>query len=212
MAKRTWVVGVDEVGRGSLAGPVTVAAVAVRRNLQLTTHNLQLGKLKDSKKLSPEKRRLWLTNIKKNRGIFYALAHVSPRIIDKINVSKAANLAASRTLLKLTTNNQQLTTKRLRVFLDGGLYINESLVVSHKLLVRTVVRGDEKIRAIMLASIVAKVYRDRLMTRLHKKYPEYNFDVHKGYGTKMHRSALQKRGPSNAHRLTFLSKCHKVKA
>lgn len=187
------IIGIDEVGRGSLAGPVAVAAVFLPKNLRFRG-------LKDSKKLSPKKREEWFKRICARGDIFWSVAMVSPKIIDKINISQAANLAATRALARLIANSKG---QRARVYLDGGLYLKRNLLTTHHKL-QTLVRGDEKINAIKLASIIAKVSRDRLMVRLHKKYPEYDFQKHKGYGTKRHKARLKKFGPSELHRLKFI--------
>ncbi len=203
-----YVIGIDEAGRGALSGPVSVAAVAVevsRGNCRASSIKRQVPgvPLRDSKKLSPKQREIWFRHLSCQPKLFYALSMVSPGVIDKINVSQAANLAATRALKQLITNNKRLTTKNSPIFLDGGLFIKKSLVESRKLSVSTIVRGDEKIPAIMLASIFAKVKRDRLMVRLHRKFPEYEFSRHKGYGTKRHIKAIRKFGLSPVHRQTF---------
>lgn len=238
-------VGVDEVGRGPLAGPVTVAAVAILLKsktwksdllrLKGNTGSSDFPKLKDSKKLTPRQREIWFDYIQhlsnpsrmkpnnarifddhpnsfkvNSRNLFYAVASVSPKVIDRINISQAANLAATRAVKKILTSNKKLTTNNCKVFLDGGLYLsNELRTKNYKL--KTVVRGDEKIPAIMLASIAAKVSRDRLMVKLHKKYPLYGLKQHKGYGTKKHIKAIKKYGATKTHRLTFLKKILRIK-
>jgi ribonuclease HII len=241
MAK--YIIGIDEAGRGPLAGPVTVAAVATTVNpksvfakqipggsirnpkFKLKRQGVYLSKhpvpLRDSKKLSPKQREAWFQWIKKhsnillNVGMFYAVASVSPRIIDKINISNAANLAASRALQKLLntlTIVKVLSKNTVEIFLDGGLFINSKFKNQNAKLqskikklqnIKTITKGDEKIPAIMLASIVAKVSRDRQMFRLHKKYPKYGFDKHKGYATKKHIKAIKKHGRSPMHRKSF---------
>ena len=230
MGKDKYIIGIDEVGRGSLAGPVTVAAVALplklktwKSNLLILKSNtgrLDFPKLKDSKKLSPRQREIWFDYIKKHPKIFYAVANVSPKIIDKINISQAANLAATRTLYKLLTFLTIVKNVNrgigISVFLDGGLYVKKLKIQSSKLKIKnfkikTIVRGDEKIPAIMLASIAAKVSRDKLMCRYGKKFPQYGFAQHKGYGTKRHFRAIKKYGPSKIHRLTFLRKIIRIK-
>jgi ribonuclease HII len=202
-----YVIGIDEVGRGSLAGPVVVAAVCMPAHLRPKTKNL---KLRDSKKLTAKQREEWAAYIKIHPRINFAIARVYPRGIEKLNISGAANLAALRAVRYLSTRYSLLST-RCKIYLDGGLYLGSkkntiSINQSNPLIsVRTIVRGDEKIKAVAIASIVAKVHRDRLMVRLAKRYPEYGFEVHKGYGTKAHLRAIKKNGPSDAHRLTFLS-------
>lgn len=196
-----YIIGLDEVGRGSLAGPVTVAAVAATVNSKIQISNSKL-QLRDSKKLTPRQRDIWFEYIKHNPKIFYAIASVSPKIIDKINISQAANLAASRAFTQLIQKTK-LKIQDYKVYLDGGLYLNKLKNKNKKLITKTIIKGDEKIPAIALASIAAKVTRDRLMIRLHKKIPVYNFKQHKGYGTKAHFHALKKYGPSSIHHRSF---------
>ena len=126
------------------------------------------------------------------------MGRVSPAVIDRINISCAANLAALRAFKKLAAGQKRPAT---RIFLDGGLFLGNGRA---RLTAKTVIKGDEKIKAIALASIVAKVSRDARMTRLHKKYPQYSLDIHKGYGTKVHSAAIRRHGPSEVHRHSFL--------
>lgn len=199
--KPKYIIGIDEVGRGPLAGPVTVTALLMPRELRIKNNALRL---RDSKKLSARQREIWFDYIKKNKKIFYAIASVSPKIIDKINISRAANLAATRALKKLIMK-QKFPPRRTKIFCDGGLYPK---IRDTRYKTQTIVRGDEKIPAIAMASIVAKVTRDKKMKRLHKKYPRYGFDKHKGYGTKKHIGAIKKHGLSDIHRQTFSKKLH----
>ncbi len=204
--KIKYIIGIDEVGRGALAGPVVVAALALKINFKINPliiekksgKNFKL-KLKDSKKLSLKQREKWLDFIK-NQKIPYTICAESPKIIDKINISNAANLAASKALKKLI-KNYRLKSKSYGIFLDGGLYIKNLKLKN--LNTKTIIKGDEKIPAISLASIAAKVYRDRLMKKLQKKYPQYDFIHNVGYGTKTHIKAIKKRGFSKIHRRTF---------
>jgi len=196
------VVGIDEVGRGCLAGPVVVAAAMVHGDIR----NPQLGTLKDSKKLSARQREAWFAYFRNNSHITYAVARVYPRRIEALNISRAANLAAYRAFTKLV-KHRALSGKKFgttSIFLDGGLFIKNKK--SQPKNAKTIIKGDEKIRAVAIASIIAKVTRDDFMKRLGKKYPEYGFEIHKGYGTKMHRAAIRRYGPIDAHRLTFLGK------
>jgi len=188
-----YVVGVDEVGRGSLAGPVTVCAIAWPKNLIFK--NEPPHKLNDSKKLSPEKREVWTKYLKSHPRTIIAISHIQPSRIDKINIRNATNLAAERALLKLLTQ-----IKKPQIYLDGGLSVKK---VAH-LKPETVIKGDAKIPAIMAASIVAKVARDSFLKRLAQKYPDYELEVNKGYGTLRHCQRLRKYGPSRVHRLTFI--------
>jgi len=189
-----YIIGIDEVGRGSLAGPLFVSAVAIPTNLRFKES------LKDSKKLSPKQREEWFKKIKSHPKINFTISKIYPRAIENKNVSKAANLAALRAFKRLTSNFQRLTSST-SVFLDGGLYLGNG---QNRIPAKTVIRGDEKITAIKIASIIAKVSRDSLMARLAKKYPKYKFEVHKGYGTKRHIQAIKKFGPSKIHRRSFL--------
>jgi len=193
-----YIIGIDEVGRGALAGPVAVAAVAMPKNLGFKIKNL--GKLRDSKKLTPLRRELWFEYFKNHPQITYSLARVYPRVIERKNISKAANTAALRALTRLCSK-KRINPRKCLILLDGGLYVGNSGSVPNA---RTVIKGDERFATVKIASIIAKVSRDRFMKRLAKKYPRYGFEVHKGYGTKMHFRAIRKHGPSPAHRLTFL--------
>ncbi len=205
----TYLVGIDEVGRGPLAGPVTVAAAAVPGKFKVRNLKLKV-KLKDSKKLSAKQREEWMRWIRgqgleegDEQRIFYATASVYPKVIDRINISQAANLAATRALLKV---HKFISHKFISsVLLDGGLYIKNANNLKLKTNnLKTIARGDEKFNCIKLASIVAKVRRDKAMKKLHKKYPIYGFDEHMGYGTKRHIRAIKKHGISEAHRLSFI--------
>lgn len=219
MKKAAYIIGIDEVGRGSLAGPVVVAAAAVRQGFVI--RNKKLGKLKDSKKLTPRQREKWLEYFKSDPNIDYALARVYPRQIEKTNISAAANLAALRACIRLIANSK-LQMSAAKIYLDGGLYLGNKRRImqnkrgtTQKKIMRqsalgprwsacTMVRGDEKIKAVAAASIIAKVSRDRVMVRLSKIYPHYGFEIHKGYGTKKHLAAIKKHGPDLVHRLTFI--------
>jgi ribonuclease HII len=193
-----YVIGLDEVGRGSLAGPVVVAAAAL-------PEKLKLPKLKDSKKLTPQAREHFWRYAKKSRVIFFETARVYPSLIDEINISQAANLAATRALERLLKKGK-FGDRKLKVFLDGGLYLLRTgsfWANGYLLKAKTVVKGDERIDAIKLASVVAKVVRDRYMLKIHQLYPQYGFNFHKGYGTKFHRQAIRRYGLLKIHRKSF---------
>ncbi|MEK7193767.1 MAG: ribonuclease HII [Patescibacteria group bacterium] len=209
--KTKYLIGIDEVGRGPLAGPVVVAALALPLNSKFKIQKSKLQSkiknkkikllLRDSKKLTPKQREDWFEFIKKS-ALCYSIASVSAKRIDRIGISNAANLAAKNAFRRLIKNSK-LRIKNCKTYLDGGLYLKGLKAKSSKLKVKTVIKGDEKIPAIMLASIIAKVTRDRLMLRLHKKYPKYGFDHHKGYGTKAHIKAIKKHGLTPIHRSSF---------
>ncbi len=194
--------GIDEVGRGALAGPVVVSAVFLPQRLKLKKNNIP--KLRDSKKLTPSAREKWFAYIKTHEQIFFAVARVYPRGIEAKNIARAANLAAFRAFMKLM-KEASVKSRNFKIVLDGGLYLSKEPAPSPKL-IKTVIKGDEKFNAIKLASIAAKVTRDHYMTKLHQVYPVYGFDIHKGYGTKRHFRAIKRHGISPAHRLTFLKK------
>lgn len=194
-----YLVGIDEVGRGPLAGPVTVCSVLSPQSLDLIYY---FGKVKDSKKLSEKKREALFDRLKEARqeGVLkYVVSSVSPKVIDRIGISHALRLAIARSLNRLNTN--PMVT---RVLLDGGLKAPETFYNQ-----QTIIRGDETEPIIGLASIVAKVTRDRYMIRMADHYPQYNFELHKGYGTKVHREAIQKYGLSDMHRSTFCTRLYK---
>lgn len=192
---KNYIVGIDEVGRGALAGPVLVVAFALPLRHEL-------GTIKDSKKLTPRGRLAWLERFKSDSRLFWAMASSSPRTIDRENISNAANRAAMRAYLKLIVRYPFLCSAR--VVLDGGLALKKGIKY------RAFKHGDEIFDAVACASIVAKVKRDALMEKLHRRYPTYGFALHKGYGTRLHFKALRRYGPSSAHRLTFLGKFAKV--
>ncbi len=215
------IIGIDEVGRGALAGPVVVAAAIVLcRNSQIANRSSSLGALKDSKQLSANQRERWYAHFLQHPKIKFAVARVYPREIEKRNISRAANLAARRAYGRLANGavRNSLSSAsaaafryNVKIFLDGGLYLGtrewQAANVSNA---KTIVKADEKIAAVKIASIVAKVHRDRYMRKLAKRYPAYGFDVHKGYGTAIHRAAIAQHGSCEIHRLTFMANSHKI--
>ena len=179
------VCGVDEAGRGPLAGPVCAAAVILPKGLEIPGLN-------DSKKLTDKKRRE-LMPIIKEQAIAYGIGFASHEEIDQINILQATYLAMERAIA-------QLDGKADFAIIDGNRAKDFGLPV------RTVVKGDSLSASIAAASVLAKVSRDDLMLEMAEKYPEYGFDVHKGYGTKAHYDALRAHGHSPIHRVTFLKK------
>mgnify|MGYP002514736970 FL=1 len=177
--------GVDEAGRGPLAGPVCAAAVILPMGLEIPG-------LTDSKKLTDKKRRE-LFPVIKEQAIAYGIGLASHEEIDEINILQATYLAMERALA-------QLSVKPDIALIDGNRAKDFGLPV------RTVVKGDSLSMNIAAASILAKVTRDDLMLELAEQYPEYGFEVHKGYGTKAHYEALRAHGASEIHRKTFLKK------
>ena len=177
--------GVDEAGRGPLAGPVCAAAV-------ILPEHLQIPGLTDSKKLTDKKRRE-LFPVIQEQAIAYGIGLASESEIDEINILQATFLAMRRAL-------DQLTVRPEIALIDGNRETDFGLPV------KTVVKGDSLSANIAAASILAKVTRDNIMVELAQRYPEYGFEIHKGYGTKAHYEALRTYGPCPIHRKTFLKK------
>lgn len=181
----TYICGVDEAGRGPLAGPVCAAAV-------ILPEHLQIPGLTDSKKLTDKKRRE-LYPIIKEQAIAYGIGFASEKEIDEINILQATFLAMQRAL-------DQLSVRPDLALIDGNREKDFGLPV------KTVVKGDSLSANIAAASVLAKVTRDDLMEKMALEYPQYQFEIHKGYGTKAHYAALTEHGPSPIHRMTFLQK------
>ena len=179
------VCGVDEAGRGPLAGPVCAAAV-------ILPPHLEIPGLDDSKKLS-DKRRRELFPIIKEQAIAYGIGLASHEEIDEINILQATFLAMERAIA-------QLQIKPEYALIDGNRTKDFGLPV------KTVVKGDSLSANIAAASVLAKVTRDMLMEEAAVEYPGYGFEIHKGYGTRAHYDALREKGPSSIHRMTFLKK------
>ena len=198
-----WIIGIDEVGRGPLAGPVMVAAVAASVNYESGIMNHGLKGIRDSKKLSPSKRELWNKIIKQK--FLYAVVSVSNSHIDKKGITYTCSFAVNQVLKKLLSRNPIIHNSKFMIQLDGGLHAPPEY--KHQ---QTLIRGDERVPIIAAASIVAKVHRDRYMVRLHKKYPLYGFDRHKGDGTAAHREVIIKNGLSDVHRKSFCKNLHYV--
>ena len=175
--------GVDEAGRGPLAGPVYAAAVILPRDLEIPG-------LTDSKKLSDKKRRE-LFPIIQEQAVAFGIGVASEKEIDEINILQATFLAMKRALEKLSVRPDL-------ALIDGNRETDFGVPA------KTVVKGDSLSASIAAASILAKVSRDDYMMELAQKYPQYGFDIHKGYGTKAHYQALREFGPSEVHRVTFL--------
>lgn len=195
-----FVVGIDEVGRGPLAGPVAVGAcaISVLKIKALQRAGFFKG-IRDSKKLSEKKRGEWLGKIKelKAKGdLDYRISFLSNKMIDKKGISHCLILAIKKSLKKLKTD-----PLKTMILLDGGLKAPENFKRQ-----KTIIKGDEKEPIISLASIAAKVGRDRKMVAYSKKFPQYGFEIHKGYGTLLHRQNIKKFGLSELHRKSFCKK------
>ncbi len=177
------IAGVDEVGRGPLAGPVVSAAVVLRKGQIIEG-------VTDSKKISEAKREKLIDKIIQE-AVAYSISFVDEKVIDDINIRNATFKAMNEAI-------DSLSVKPDFVLIDGNAI--EGVEIPHK----TVIKGDLNCNCIAAASIVAKVTRDRFMVNLAEKYPEYNFEKHKGYGTKLHYEKLKEYGISEVHRKTFL--------
>lgn len=179
------VCGVDEAGRGPLAGPVCAAAVILPKDVQIDGLN-------DSKKLTDKKRRE-LFDVIAASAVSYGIALVDEKTIDEINILQATFRAMAQAIAQLDPSAQL-------ALVDGNRAADFGLQV------RTIVKGDGLSASIAAASILAKVTRDRLMEQYAEQYPQYGFEIHKGYGTKRHYAALREFGPCPIHRMSFLKK------
>jgi ribonuclease HII len=188
-----YIIGIDEVGRGPLAGPVAVGAVVATPSMLRRFRDI-----KESKQLSPKAREEWYARIQGYIGddLRFAVSFVSATMIDRKGIVWAIRRALATSLKKLDVNPAEC-----RVLLDGGLVAPAEYTAQ-----QTIIRGDASETVIAMASVMAKVQRDRLMVGLHKKLPAYEFSAHKGYGTKKHIHAIRRHGPSREHRLTFLTR------
>lgn len=212
------VLGVDEAGRGPLAGPVVACATTIR-NDQFPNSNFQSNSndpisndprwdlIRDSKTLSEKQREKAYQFIMENFHVGIGLC--DQKTIDRINILEASFLAMKKAVqeltrnLKLETRNEEeggfkIQASRCVILVDGNKVIPNFSVEQ-----KAVVGGDRKVKSIAAASIIAKVTRDRMMLEFAQKYPEYGFDKHKGYGTKVHMDALQEYGPCEIHRISF---------
>ncbi len=196
-SKENKIIGIDEAGRGPLAGPVSVAAILV--NKKLFKKILKAGKLSeltDSKKLSEKKREILfkeLKELKNDQVLKFAVTLVSSKIIDEKGISHALSLGIKRIL-----KNLKVQPSEVKILLDGSLFAPKIFTNQ-----KTIIRGDLTEPVISAASIIAKVTRDHYMKRLAKKFPEYEFEIHKGYGTEKHFRKIKEYGISSQHRKTF---------
>ena len=193
-----YLIGIDEVGRGPLAGPVAVGAFLAPVDLNLL--EIFAG-VRDSKKLPPHKREQYLKLVEskvKDGLVLYAVSYVSPAQIDKWGLTISIRRALEHSIEKLRSKKFFFEDECL-VLLDGGLKAPKEFIYQE-----TIIKGDDKEPIISLASVVAKVLRDKKLMRLSKKYPQYDFHINKGYGTKYHLEKLRTFGPCPIHRRSFL--------
>ena len=193
-------IGIDEAGRGPLAGPVAVGTVSFKtKDKSRLKRVFKKIRGKDSKKLTATDREKWFEIIKTEEekgNLHFAVSFVGARMIDKKGIVFAIKIALTQSLKKIDAN-----PKTTKILLDGGLHAPRRY--QHQ---KTIIRGDESELSISLASIAAKVLRDRKMARLAQKCPAYGFDKHKGYGTKYHCRQILKHGTSHEHRTSFLTR------
>ena len=180
-----WVVGVDEAGRGPLAGPVVAAACYIPEGLFFPGIN-------DSKLLLPTKRKMLFAQLKAHADVRFGIGIIESSMIDQINILQAAMQAMREAVQKLPLKPDCLLVDGDRIFTD-------------QIYSEAIVKGDSRSQMIAAASIIAKETRDEIMVQLHQYYPQYGFDEHKGYGTEKHRAALAKYGPCPIHRHSFCS-------
>jgi ribonuclease HII len=210
-----YIIGCDEVGRGSLAGPVVAAAVVFDFS-KIKDKGLRIRDINDSKLLASEKREVLSENIK-HCSLAWSIAEVPPEEIDVLNIHHASLLAMKKAVDSLLCHpglrsgihgptGSQTSSEALGFWDDtrtwlavDGKFIIPNLSISQE----AVVEGDGKILSVAAASIIAKVYRDDLMRKLHLEHPNYNFAKHKGYATELHREKILQYGLSPVHRLTF---------
>lgn len=192
-----FVIGCDEVGRGCLAGPVVAASVILDFRLKIS----DLKDITDSKLLSAKQREVF-DGIIRDHAIGWGIGVVDEKIIDKINIHNASLLAMRWAVegLRLSFDFAQGDSNKTIVAIDGKFTIPEFNMKQE-----AIVDGDAKILSIAAASIIAKVHRDKLMTNMHERYPNYKFHEHKGYATLHHRNAIKKFGLTPIHRLSFCS-------
>lgn len=195
--KKKWLIGVDEAGRGPLAGPVAIGLVLVRNDADLSSLDP-----KDSKQLS-EKRRNEIFNemrrIQKNGELQYVVSMVGAHVIDRIGITRAVSLGITRGLRRLPVDPSEVHVKLDGLLKAPDIYKSQD----------TIVKGDVTEPEISLASIAAKVRRDRYMVRMARRYPAYGFELHKGYGTKAHMASIKKYDLCELHRRTYTSSVQK---
>ena len=182
------VVGLDEAGRGPLAGPVVAGAVFIFK--KDFSEIKKIKSVRDSKKLSGKKRKEVYDILINNPRIKWGIGVVSEKVIDKINIFEANKLAMKKAIKSLKKKPDFLV-------LDGNFKIDVPFNQ------KSIIKADKKVFSCSIASIIAKVTRDRIMERYHKKYPLYKFNRHKGYPTKLHFKLLKKHGPCKIHRKSF---------
>lgn len=184
------IAGLDEAGRGPLAGPVVAGAVMVGESIIKNKELKKINGVKDSKQLSPKRREEIFNILTNHPQIKWGIGRVSEKVIDKINILEATKLAMERAIKDLNCRPGYL-------ILDGNFKINS------KIPQKSIIKSDVRVFSCAAASIIAKVTRDRIMLKYDKKYPKYGFKRHKGYPTSFHRKKIKKFGPCPIHRKSF---------
>jgi ribonuclease HII len=207
-----WLIGIDEVGRGPVAGPVAVCAAIIpfddmressnkiKDYFNIEKTGKKLPQLRDSKKLTEKGREVWYEELikKESSNIEFELNYCSAQEIDKHGIAVCIKSLVNKNLHKLK-EKIKFNSEEVLVLLDGGLKAPEEYINQE-----TIIKGDDKEPIISAASIYAKVSRDRMMKKLSVKFPLYSLEKHKGYGTKLHIDLIIENGPCELHRLTFL--------
>lgn len=195
-------IGVDEAGRGPLAGPVVAAALFLSPdfNFHTTENQKEFLKIKDSKKITPKGREKLFEFLISNKDIKYGIGMASEKIIDRENILQATLMAMKKAIEDLTKKEPKINLQNSMILIDG-----KDILEDVDLAQKSIIGGDDKVWSIAAASIIAKVTRDRLMAKYHEKYPQYCFDRHKGYGTKLHFEMIEKYGQCEIHRKSFIS-------
>lgn len=201
------VIGLDEAGRGPLAGPVVAAAVSIEPLPRIRSKLMKIGDIKDSKKIASGKRKRLFEGLVSHPAVRWGTGVVSENIIDKINILEATKLAMIRALMNLQgkywhktipfLSSHQLQLPLYFLLIDGRVELDLPLPQKY------ISKADQKVFSCAVASIIAKVKRDQLMKDFSKEYPKYNFDEHKGYATRKHLRRLKKHGPCDIHRKSF---------
>lgn len=195
-----FVVGLDEAGRGPLAGPVVAAAVSLQYCDALKYRSIVKLGLRDGKKLSEKQREFLYEKLANHKGVKWGIGLASEKVIDKINIFSATKMAMRNALKDLCHKFYDRNNYGMADFLliDGNFALN-----GVKMPQKSIIKGDQKVFSVVAAGIIAKVTRDKLMQKIHHKYPNYGFDKHKGYGTFLHLQNLKNFGPCKAHRKSF---------
>ena len=195
-----YVIGVDEVGRGCFAGPVTAGAVIFKKNTVFKDGIL--SKINDSKLVNPETRVILAKGIKKE-ALFCSISTVGASTINKVGIGKANQMAMRKVIKSIMYKvfSSKYGADKFFVLIDGfNIKYLKGVGLKNQ---KGIIKGDRKSISIAAASIIAKVHRDKLMRKLNKKYPEYGFYRNKGYGTKFHQTAIKNHGLSEIHRTSF---------